>query len=290
MANEREEREQQGGGEDHGQGASSGKHGHGGGHHGGHGGGHEEGHEGAPEWMISFADNVALMMGFFVLLLALNMKPAASGGSGDSGGKGAESVSPEMLDWVIGVRAAFNNPVDISSTDPRDQLLVQRLMVRAGRGQAVEPGPKGKFEETQTVRPSDYVGAGGVVSFEQGSSELSPEARAAAEDIARNLRGFTSVIELRGHTSAAEAHELANGGASLAYARALTVAEIIAAEGVEWRRLRLITCGAAEPLTAPAYDDSSHRSNQRVEVIVTDRSVRANDEPVPSDHSGGMPN
>jgi hypothetical protein len=32
---------------------------HGGGHGGAHGrhGGHEEGHEGAPEWLISFADN-----------------------------------------------------------------------------------------------------------------------------------------------------------------------------------------------------------------------------------------
>jgi outer membrane protein OmpA-like peptidoglycan-associated protein len=287
MAND-QEREPQAG-EEHGHAASSGKHGHGGG---GHGGGHEEGHEGAPEWLISFADNVTLMMGFFVILLALNMKPAASGsgGSGGAAGGGAESTSPEMLDWVIGVRAAFNNPVDVASTDPRDQLLVQRLMVRAGRGQAAEPGPKGKFEETQTIRPSDYVGAGGVVTFEPGSSELSSDGRASAEDIARNLRGFTSVIELRGHTSAAEAHELANGGASLAYARALAVAEIIAAEGIEWRRLRLIACGAAEPLTAPAYNESSHRSNQRVEVIVTDRSVRDNDAPTPPESAGTTPN
>ena len=54
--------------------------GHGGGSHGGGhaAGGHEEGHEGAPEWLISFADNVALMMGFFVILLAMNMGPKGS--------------------------------------------------------------------------------------------------------------------------------------------------------------------------------------------------------------------
>lgn len=281
MADEREEREPQKG-EEHGHGAaSSGKHGHGGK---GHGGGHEEGHEGAPEWLISFADNVTLMMGFFVILLALNMKPAASGSGTSEGASsgGAESVSPELLDWAIGVRAAFNNPVDVNSTDPRDQLLVQRLMVRAGRGQAAEPGPKGKFEETQTIRPSDYIGAGGVVTFEPGSGALAAEARAAAEDIARNLRGFSSVIELRGHTSAAEAHELADGGAGLSFARAQAVAEILTAEGLSWRRLRLIACGTAEPLTAPAYDDPSHRSNQRVEVIVTDRTVQDNGVPAPA--------
>ncbi|MCL4212087.1 MAG: hypothetical protein KJZ68_15650, partial [Phycisphaerales bacterium] len=47
-----------------------------GGHGHGHGGGgHEEGHEGAPEWLISFADMVMLMMGFFVILFALNVNP-----------------------------------------------------------------------------------------------------------------------------------------------------------------------------------------------------------------------
>ena len=41
------------------------------------GGGHDEEHEGAPEWLISFADMVMLIMGFFVILFALNMSPPA---------------------------------------------------------------------------------------------------------------------------------------------------------------------------------------------------------------------
>lgn len=52
---------------EHGSGEAGHEEGHGkkghGGHGGhGHGGGHEE-HAGAPEWLISFADNVALLMG-----------------------------------------------------------------------------------------------------------------------------------------------------------------------------------------------------------------------------------
>ena len=80
---------------------------HSGGH--AHGGGHEEGHEGAPEWLISFADNVALMMGFFVILLAMNMKsPVASHtgvGSPDKDGGVPES---QMLDFVIAMRDALD--------------------------------------------------------------------------------------------------------------------------------------------------------------------------------------
>lgn len=61
---------------------------HGGGGHGGgapHGGGAHEEHEGAPEWLISFADNVALMMGFFVILLAMNMGPKGGGEARERG-------------------------------------------------------------------------------------------------------------------------------------------------------------------------------------------------------------
>src|SRR5437773_3233542 len=102
-----------------------GSHGHsgGGGHH---GGGHEEAHEGAPEWLISFADNVALMMGFFVILLAMNMAKPTLGGIGGAA-KNTTDSSPEMEDFAIEVRKAFNVPVDINSTNPNEAPLVRRL-------------------------------------------------------------------------------------------------------------------------------------------------------------------
>src|SRR6478672_62152 len=75
---------------------------------------HEE-REGAPEWIISFADNVTLMMGFFVLLLAMNMSPKATGPVGP-GPKSrepgrAQAAAPDMLDVAIAIREAFHNPV-----------------------------------------------------------------------------------------------------------------------------------------------------------------------------------
>src|SRR5688572_16054124 len=95
---------------------------HGGGHKshgGGHGGGgHGDGeHEGAPEWLISFADNVTLMMGFFVIMLAMNMGPKG-GGEGEETGEAASSPSTSMIDLQIAIREAFNNPVNIGSKNP----------------------------------------------------------------------------------------------------------------------------------------------------------------------------
>ncbi len=264
----------------HGEGGGGHGGGHSGGGHGGHGGGHEEGHEGAPEWLISFADNVTLMMGFFVIMLAFFMRDAnmvrggTRAGEGDLEGNGEVSTSsPELLDWALAVRAAFNNPVDADSPNPRDQLLVQRLRARSGMGAASDPGPKGRHSATQTLRPSDYYGLGGLVQFDAGVAELPPTGLATLKQITEHFTGIRSVIEIRGHVSLAEARPLANNGAGLSYQRALAVAEALADLGIEWPRMRLIACGAAEPVVAPAYDEAGQRSNQRVEIISTDRAA-----------------
>jgi outer membrane protein OmpA-like peptidoglycan-associated protein len=264
-----------------------------GGHKSGHGGGpggggHGEEHEGAPEWLISFADNVTLMMGFFVIMLAFFMKDAnvrggVRAGEGDSEGNGALlEAAPDMLDWALAVRAAFNNPVDADSLNPRDQSLVQRLRARSGVGPATDPGPKGRHEATHTLRPSDYFGLGGLVPFEASVGELSAAAQDTIRDIAVHLTGFRSVIEVRGHVSLAEAHQLPNNGMALSYQRAAAVAEALAAAGVEWVRLRLIACGAGDPVVVPAYDDAGQRSNQRVEIVVTDRAALTDARTVPA--------
>src|SRR6185295_16371327 len=97
-----ETHEKHGEGEGHGGGGGGhGGGGHGGGGHGG-GGGHEEGHEGAPEWLISFADNVALIMGFFVILLAMNMAKKTAGGIGGEANMGGHpNEANSMIDFAI---------------------------------------------------------------------------------------------------------------------------------------------------------------------------------------------
>lgn len=266
---------------------SGGGHG-GGGSHGG--GGHEEHHEGAPEWIISYADNVTLLMGFFVILMAMNLKPASGGAGGDSKEPGNPPPTPETLDFALAVREAFHNPVDPNSTSAVDLPLIQRLIERSGDSKAEQDGRMGREHDVRSIRKSAYFSPAGSIPFDDGAAVLSEEGREVLRQMQKIVRGHNLVIDIRGHVSAAEAFEQVDRGMHLSYQRALGVAEALVAEGMPWTQLRLIACGDGERITPVAYEPASHRSNQRAEIIVTDHVARptggdenAPPSPAPSD-------
>ncbi len=257
---------------------------HGGGHkkkHKSHGGGgHKEHHEeGAPEWLISFADNVTLMMGFFVIMLAMNMNPPDTGGvSGGEGTGGATGTPhPGFLDAAIAIRDAFNNPVDMNSHDPNDQLLVQRIKKRQeDSGHGRRTGVQGNQDQVQAIRPSDYYTDGGVVAFSKDSTSLNEAARRACKTIAGNLKGRNFIIEVRGHASAIESMRDPVKAYRISYERALAVATALYEDGIKWDLMRVVGAGDFDRITAIAYDAAAHSTNQRVEVLVT-RELRPDD-------------
>ena len=244
--------------------------------HGGHGGAmhlpHEE-HEGAPEWLISFADNVALMMGFFVILLAMNMKsPKTAEGIG---GPDREGGSADQLDFVIALREAFN-PIDLDSRNPAEAEMRQRIRERlAGHGRSRQPGDHGESREWQALRGSELSNLGGNVPFADDSSELSAAALAQAQKIASRIRGQRFFVEVRGHASPSEAFRNVDKSLALSFARASAVAHALADAGVSWEQMRVTACGVNERNVERSYDREADRLNQRVEVVVTGERLPA---------------
>ena len=236
----------------------------------------EEAHEGAPEWLISFADNVMLQMGFFVILLALALKGASAGGLAREGKHhaGGGSPTPDQLDFAIAVREAFNNPVDINSTDINDLLLVRRLRQRAsGDSDTTEEGLPGNEHDVRSIRQTPAYGTGGFIPFQTRSNDLDDEGRGAVDDLAAQFRGCQTVLEIRGHCSAAEAYGRDDRGMELSYQRALAVARELVEKGLSWSQLRVTGCADNDRVTPTTYDDAGHQSNQRVEVIQIDQAA-----------------
>jgi outer membrane protein OmpA-like peptidoglycan-associated protein len=251
-------------------------HHHSGAPHGDHG---EEPHEGAPEWLISFADNVMLQMGFFVILLALAMKGASAGGLAKDGKQrsGGGSPTPDQLDFAIAVREAFNNPVDINSKDLNDLLLVRRLRERAGASDTTDEGLRGNDHDVHSIRHAQAYGTGGSIAFDTRSDTLDDAGKSAADQLGAQFRGCQTVLEIRGHCSAAEAYGRDDRGMELSYQRALAVARELVAQGLSWSQLRVTGCADADRVTETTYDEAGHRSNQRVEVIQIDQAAETED-------------
>jgi flagellar motor protein MotB len=255
-----------------------------------HGAAHEEGEAGAPEWLISFADNVTLMMAFFAILLAMNMKEPTTGGVGGKESNPSAS-SPAALDLSIAIRSAFNNPVNSNSTNPYEQALVRRLRERGQGGNATEEGPSGDFERVQSQQPSDYYTPSGVVNFAMGSAELSAAAHDQAQQIAAEIRDLTYVIEIRGHASPFEVFRNEREGFRFSFERAAAVFDALTAAGVPADNLRVVACSDGIPLGDRARTRAEGEQLQIVEVITTGESLkpRAGMTPgaPPPAHTGG---
>ncbi len=241
--------------------------GHSGGHGASHGGGHEE-HEGAPEWLISFADNVALLMGFFVILLAMNMAKQTTGGIGGEGQMG-ENISVAEADFVIGIREAFNTPIDVDSTRTEDQPYIRRILEKRNGGPATQDGPKGRHQSTQSIEKGNYNRINATINFEDRQALLTNDARSILAELASRIKDQRWIVEVRGHASPLETMHNQARGRDLSYQRGMAVASALVENGMKWELLRVVACGDSSRVAPRALTSEDDRQNQRVEVIVT---------------------
>ncbi|MBL0869937.1 MAG: OmpA family protein [Phycisphaerales bacterium] len=266
-----------GGHDDHGGGGHKGG-------HGGHGGGHEEHEEGVPEWVVSFADNALLQMGFFAILLAMNMGLKATGpvDPADTKPGAASAGSDSWLDMAIEIRSAFNNPVSINSTDPNDELLVKRLKDRAKATPHLGQNGRGNDDKpaSNAIDPNAVISENVTINFEMNSAVITGKAREDIAAFASAVKGQRFVIEVMGHVSSFEAKTRVEGqsaidvGHRLAFERAMAVTKVLVEEGIEMKFIRVRSSADAEsirPGTAP--DEPKRRGNQRVELIKTDKPI-----------------
>jgi outer membrane protein OmpA-like peptidoglycan-associated protein len=218
-----------------------------------------------PEWIFTFADLVMLMMGFFVILWVL--KPSMTGAQADAG-------TEDRNRWeatVASVRESFGYIPDSASADPIDVFMIKK---KSGQRDAVEAHRRDGLQGDQDnsmVRPSPDVGVGGAIPFDFRSAALGTQSEERLDELAKVLRGYALVVYIKGHASKDEAVD--SDPIALSSSRARVCCDALIKRGISPEGLRLVACGAYEPLRRWTGSSSDYAVNRRVEVELTQHLI-----------------
>ena len=257
---------------------------------GGHGGGHGG-------WFVTFADLMALLMSFFVMLTAMSTQDQkklqiVAGSMRDAFGTQRDSRLSGIVEADgIPVRPNLKNvrpaPPELGSDftapsnfDRPDEGVAVTAFDRAfalaavSLRQALQDMPEITeqskniiVEETKDGLNISLVDQDGRAMFPDGSREPYERARRILEKIAPTLRRLPNRIAISGHTSAPWPGARPGWTAwDLSAARAGAVREILAASGIPDHRFASIS-GKAD--TEPMFPDNPYLpANRRVTILL----------------------
>lgn len=167
-------------------------------------------------------------------------------------------------------------PIDASATQDIDERLarLKQLTEAIGTSSGAAPGDV----EFVAVEGGYGVRVTDAVLFDSGSDEIKPDGRAILQKVAAQIASQPyQRVWVRGHTDSdpvkqpATLQRFPHGNLQLSAARAVQVAALVAANGVDAARVVVAGFGPAEPV-APNKDAEGKRKNRRVEIFVLDRA------------------
>jgi chemotaxis protein MotB len=255
-----------------------------GGGHGGHG------------WFVTFADLMALLMSFFVMVAAYSTQDQkklqlVAGSMRDAFGVSKESRYAGIIEQDgIPTRSRLKNPQQVSpekaadhtrpvDQDPKDDGLSVAFnrefgLAAASLRQAMQEMPEIAelskniiIEETKEGLNISLVDQDGRSMFPEGSTQPYDRTRRILERISASVRRMPNRIAVTGHTAA-----LRPGGRNfgspwdLSAGRAIVVREILATSGVPDDRFSVVS-GRSD--TEPMFPDNPYlAANRRVTVTL----------------------
>jgi chemotaxis protein MotB len=201
----------------------------------------EEKPEGAPEWMVSYADMITILMSFFVVMFSIASGEAAKGKRSQQ-----QQVAIESLQYRFGPKW---KPFMSWSMMPGNALLPGggKGLGSPAPGSAVgDPGGTVRVLKVEKARirvpgQGDQIAIGGMIYFHPATADITPGQNAWIQKIAEELRGKLQQVEV---VATASSRPLPRGCAfrdrwDLSYARCRKAAEVLASLNVEPERLRL---------------------------------------------------
>ncbi len=234
---------------------------------------------GAPDWIVTFADMISLLVTFFILLLtfssmesydAFQAKGDLTGTSGTlTASNGPDAIDPPQhdrinaMDAIRGARTPHRRPAS---------ELLENIE---------EMGQKKNDEQVEvdlkSLKDGIVIRYDRRAAFAPGSAELSQYLRSAVVQLGRTLEHYPYTVVIEGHTDGRfRATTRYPNEMALSAARAASVAEaMLDASGIDPLQLQISAVGA----TRPAMDNETpegRQQNRRVEIrIVSLSQVRA---------------
>jgi chemotaxis protein MotB len=255
-----------------------------GGAHGGHG------------WFVTFADLMALLMSFFVMVAAYSTQDQkklqlVAGSMRDAFGVTRESRFAGIIEQDgLPTRTRLKSPQQVSPENATDQTrpvetdaMDDGLATAQHRGmtlavatlrQAMQDMPEIAdlskhiiIEETKDGVNVSLVDQDGRSMFPEGSTQPYDRTRRVLERLSSTMRRMPNRIAVTGHTAAPRPGTRAFGSAwDLSAGRAMSVREILAANGVPDDRFASVT-GKSD--TEPMFPDNPYlAANRRVTITL----------------------
>ncbi|MFT7484365.1 MAG: chemotaxis protein MotB [Candidatus Paceibacteria bacterium] len=231
----------------------------------------EEPPAGAPDWIVTFADMISLLVTFFILLLtfssmdehdAFQVKGNIIGTTGTlSHDNGASAVKPPPLDKMLAMDAArgaqlpHSRPTEELLNDVSDQA--QKLTDEHAELDlaAMTDGVVIRYDDRGTFKP--------------GSIEISSYLQSSLGELGRVLEHYPNVIVVEGHTdNGFKATKSYPTPESMSIARADAVAEyLLANSNMSPKQIQIAGYGAGKP-AVPNDTPEGRRTNRRVELRI----------------------
>lgn len=224
---------------------------------------------GCPMWLATYGDLVTNLLVFFVLLMSMS-----------------EIKQEDRLMEVLGaIREAFGATTNDEVIEKMESIAVPANVNWAemldipvsmeGFAETDAKGIDGRSSNVETRRPTQYFAIGAPISFEQLSAELSAEQRAALLELVETIRGYNTLIEVRGHASSYPVEGSAfSSHFALAFSRAEAVAAVLLEAGIDPQRVLVASAGTNQPISPNAYGMWQRKQNDLVELLQTDNLVQ----------------
>lgn len=190
---------------------------------------------GVPEWFVTFADMMSLLLAFFIMLVSM----------------GSFQEPKQFQSMIAMLQEQFGH-------NPAQGEMEKNLVVAASA------------DDVPDARKLGETLPGGIIPFAELATELTEDNKRALHQIVRQLQETDATIEIRGHAAhvVIDPRSGIRDAWDLADRRCHGTMAFLIEQGIEPSRLRLANAGVCEPLYNGA-DAVRLRENSRVEIRLT---------------------